>query len=244
MLGIGEKHELPTVLLIDDDLVSREVIATVLTLHGHMVHTAENGNSSLEMLDAGSFTPQVILMDAQLPGLSGVSLIEQLRSRSTADIYVISGSDASPEITAAANGFLRKPFGPEDLRRLIDEHAPKPEEVANPDEPVVNPEILAQFRQLMSEPAIREIYVAVVTDLKKRHTALETAIAAGNSDEVRRIGHAIKGGCGMAGAVQAARLGAFFESKSDQLDNCAVAAQELYTATRKLERMLEKEFPA
>ena len=45
MLGIGEKHELPTILLIDDDLVSREVIATVLTLHGHMVHTAEAGQA-------------------------------------------------------------------------------------------------------------------------------------------------------------------------------------------------------
>ena len=244
MLGIGEKHELPTILLIDDDLVSREVIATVLTLHGHLVHTAEDGKTSLEMLDAGTFVPQVILMDAQLPELNGVSLIRELRSRSTADIYVISGSEAPPEIIAAADGFLRKPFGPEDLRRLIDEHAPKPEEVPSPDEPVVNPETLAQFRQLMSEAAIREIYFAVVTDLKKRHRALETAIAAGNSDEVRRIGHAIKGGCGMAGAVQAARLGAFFESKSDQLDNCAEAAQELYMATRKLERMLEKEFPA
>jgi hypothetical protein len=48
----------------------------------------------------------------------------------------------------------------------------------------------------------------------------------------------------MAGAMQAAKLGALFESKSDQLDNCAVALEELYTATQRLERMLEKEFPA
>jgi len=72
MLGIGEKHELPKILLIDDDLVSREVIATVLTLHGHMVQTADSGEEALELLDAGTFTPEVILMDAQLPGLKGV----------------------------------------------------------------------------------------------------------------------------------------------------------------------------
>jgi hypothetical protein len=48
----------------------------------------------------------------------------------------------------------------------------------------------------------------------------------------------------MAGAMQVARLGAFLESKSDQLDNCAAAVQELSTATRRLERMLGKEFPA
>ncbi len=52
----------------------------------------------------------------------------------------------------------------------------------------------------MTERTVREIYAAVVTDLQKRLDALEKAIASGNSDEVRRIGHAIKGGCGMAGA--------------------------------------------
>src|SRR4051794_36582596 len=114
MLGIGEKHELPTILLIDDDLVSREVIATVLTLHGHMVQTADSGEEALELLDAATFTPEVILMDAQLPGLKGVSLIEQLRQRTHAEVFVISGSAPSPEITAAADGFLQKPFGPED----------------------------------------------------------------------------------------------------------------------------------
>ena len=245
MLGIGEKHELPAILLIDDDMVSREVIATVLTLHGHMVQTADQGEEAVELLDAGTFTPEVILMDAQLPGLKGAALIEQLRQRSKAEVYVISGSEISAELAAAADGFLQKPFGPEDLRRLIDEHAPKPEEqVPLADEPVINPETLAQFRQMMPDRTVREIYAAVVTDLQKRLVALESALASGNSDEVRRIGHSIKGGCGMAGAAQASRIGAFLEAKSDQLDNCAVAVEDLSTATRKLERMLEKEFPA
>jgi CheY-like chemotaxis protein len=245
MLGIGEKHELPTILLIDDDMVSREVIATVLTLHGHMVQTADSGEEAVELLDAGTFTPEIILMDAQLPGLKGAALIEQLRQRSKAEVYVISGSEISAELAASADGYLQKPFGPEDLRRLIDEHAPKLEDLAPPpDEPVINPETLAQFRQMMPEGTVREIYLAVLTDLGKRLAALKSALASGDSDEIRRIGHSIKGGCGMAGAVQASRIGAFLEAKSDQLDNCAVAVQDLSTATRKLERMLEKEFPA
>jgi CheY-like chemotaxis protein len=244
MLGIGEKHELPTILLIDDDLVSREVIATVLTLHGHMVHTADNGEASLELLRSGTVSPQVILMDAQLPGLSGLGLIEELRKYAGADVVVISGSPVADEVTAAADGFLLKPFDPEDLQKVMAEHTPPPEPAQKPDEPVINPETLAQFRQLMTEATIREIYDAVVTDLNKRLKTLEKAIASGNKEEIRRTGHAIKGGCGMAGALQAARIGAFLESKSDQLDNCAAAVRELYTATRNLERMLEREFPA
>jgi CheY-like chemotaxis protein len=243
MLGIGEKHELPTVLLIDDDLVSREVIATVLTLHGHMVHTAETGDDAVAMLQSGAMTPGIILMDAQLPGLSGIDLIARLRQLGGAEILLISGSNPPEELASAADGFLMKPFGPEDLKRVLGEHARPAVAEVEPSEPVVNPETLAQFRQLMTESTVREIYAAVVADLKKRLAALEKAVADGNSDQVRRIGHAIKGGCGMAGAMQAAKLGAQLESHSDQLDNCADALRELYSATRRLERMLEREFP-
>ena len=48
----AERH-LPVVLLIDDDLVSREVAATVLTMAGFAVHTAVSGDAALEMLDQG-----------------------------------------------------------------------------------------------------------------------------------------------------------------------------------------------
>ena len=244
MLGIGEKHELPTVLLIDDDLVSREVIATLLTLHGHLVHTAETGDGALELLGGGSFTPGVVLMDAQLPGLSGADLIKKLRDVGLDEIILISGSKPADELIGVADGFLMKPFGADDLAKELGQHKPKAQPVTEDTDPVVNPETLAQFRQLMTEATIREIYAAVVNDLHKRQETLEKAIAESNSEEVRRIGHAIKGGCGMAGAMQAAKIGALFESKSDQLDNCAAGLEQLYAATQRLERMLEKEFPA
>src|ERR1019366_8024204 len=155
-----------------------------------------------------------------------------------------SGSDPAAELVAAAEGFLLKPFGPEDLQKLLHESAPKATPPPpQPEQPVINPETLAQFRQMMTEATVREIYVAVVTDLRKRHAALAGAVASGNSDEIRRIGHAIKGGCGMAGALQAAHLGAIFENESDQLDNCAAAVLELDAAIGKLERMREAEFP-
>ncbi len=81
------KDALPVVLLIDDDLVSREVTATVLTMNGFTVHTAEDGAAALELLTLRRTVPQalrpdVILMDAQMPGLSGTELIAELRARS------------------------------------------------------------------------------------------------------------------------------------------------------------------
>jgi hypothetical protein len=48
----------------------------------------------------------------------------------------------------------------------------------------------------------------------------------------------------MAGARQAARLGALLEAESDELNNSAAIRLELKLAQENLERMLEVEFPA
>lgn len=244
------KRELPVVLLIDDDLVSREVTATVLTMSGYTVHTAVSGANSLEMLDKGMCHPGLILMDAQMPGLSGSSLIAAYRSRTKARIFAISGSNPPPEVAAAADGFLLKPFKADALDRLLEGDQPEAAPaLPDRDEPVVSPEVLAQFRNMMPESAVRQIYVAVVADLNKRIEALASAIAKGDDAEIRRIGHAIKGGCGMAGAVHAARLGALLESgpiqpKDNHLDNRANLLRDLRAAARGLERMLDAELPA
>jgi len=242
---------MPTVLLIDDDLVSREVMATVLTMSGYPVHTAVDGAASLELLASGQCVPGVILMDAQMPGLSGAALIAELRARTCAGIFAISASQPPAEVTAAADGFLLKPFSPDDLHKLLEAHAPQPAPLSalDPDEPVVDAKILAQLREMMSEAKVREIYAAILADLATRQLALDAAIAKRDAAEVRRIGHAIKGGCGMAGAVQIARLGALLEASKleaggDQLDNGVRLLGDLRTASTSLQRMLEAGFTA
>jgi CheY-like chemotaxis protein len=245
VLGIAKSRDLPTVLLIDDDMISREVIATILTLNGYALHTAEDGAKSLELLDGGTCIPEVILADVQMDGLSGLELIKELRARCKALIFLISGSDPPPELKDSVDGFLLKPFNPYALQKLLDGHASKLTyvDVAR-DEPVVSPDTLAEFRQMMPESTVREVYLTVFADLEKRIAALETAIAARNAEEVRRIGHTIKGGCGMAGARQVSRLGARLEAESDELNNSDSIWLELKQAAESLKRMLEVEFSA
>ena len=250
MLERTAKRQLPVILLIDDDLVSREVAATVLTMSGFTVHTAESGDAALKMLANEAFRPGVILMDAQMPGLSGKKLIAALRGRTKARIFTISGSDTTHDVADAADGFLLKPFNVEGLSKLLEGYQPDAAPtLLDPNEPVVSTQVLAQLRKVMPESAVRQIYSAVVTDLTGRIEALGAAIGKGDVVEIRRIGHAIKGGCGMAGALQAARLGALlemtgFDSKDNQLDNSAVLLSDLRAAVRGLERMLDAELPA
>lgn len=253
MLDLGIRQDRPAVLLIDDDLVSREVTATVLTMNGYTVHTTESGAAALEMLGARNAGPDLVLMDAQMPGLSGTELIAQLRARSRARIVALSGSNPPPEVTAAADGFLLKPLDVEALRILLEGGPARPvpagAQASDTNAPVIDLGVLAQLRQLMPEAAVREIYQAIVTDLLRRSKALEAAIAKRDASEIRRIGHAIKGGCAMAGAMQAARLGALFEAISfdftgNQSDNSASLLNDLRSAAGALQRMLDAEMPA
>ncbi len=248
------QHELPTVLLIDDDMVSREVMATMLTMSGYPVHTAADGSTALDVLRGGECVPGVILMDAQMPGLSGTQLIEKLRARSLARLYLISASGPTEDMAAAADGFLQKPFDPESLTRLIEEQtAPQRPPAAkglDPEEQVINPNTLAQLREMMPEAAVKQIYEAIVSDVRRRTAALEKAIVNGDWVETRRIGHTIKGGGSMAGATQIARLGQIVEagglepSSVNQVDNSLTIIRDLRDAAANLQRMLEGEFKA
>jgi CheY-like chemotaxis protein len=253
LLKFDNRRKLPTLLLIDDDMVSREVAATVLTMSGYAVYTAVSGAAALNMLVNGECAPDVILMDAQMPGLSGIKLIAKLRTRTKARVFAVSGSRPPDDVIAASDGFLPKPFDAEALEEILEGHplsdADAKSSGLDPDLPVINAETLAQFRGMMPETGVREIYTAVVADLTKRMQALEGAIAKGDDGEIRRIGHSIKGGCGMAGALQAAHLGALFEelpagTESNHLDNSMALLSDLRAAARNLERMLEAELPA
>ena len=242
MLGIGKGRSLPTILLIDDDMVSREVTATVLTMHGYAVHTATNAADALSQLDSLSCVPEVILMDAQMPGLSGAELVRELRARSKSLLYIISASEVGAEALKDVDGFLLKPFGASALEQVLDKHSPVIHPQPPTDLPAVNPVTLADFRGMMAESAVRAIYDAVTADLERRFSALEFAIARRDTKEVHNIGHSIKGGCGMAGAVEAARIGELLESGGDDLEYSQSLLPHFKAAIANLKRMLIAEF--
>src|SRR5580704_12545330 len=145
MLGIGASRDLPTVLIIDDDMVSREVMATVLTMTGYSIHTAGRGEEAIALLEAGTCKPEVILMDAQMPGLKGAALVKQLRTRTKASIYAMSGSEVPDDLKKTVDGHLSKPFAPHALQQLMEQHHPVITLEPDEDAPVINVEILAQL---------------------------------------------------------------------------------------------------
>jgi CheY-like chemotaxis protein len=212
---------LSDILLIDDDPISREVLAMLLDMEGFSVTSAEDGAQALNIL--GELRPQIILMDSQMPGLSGLELINSLRSQSSARIIAISGSEIEVSIRKAADGFLLKPIEVADLRALLQDQKSAPGQIESVNastqiEPelatdaeeqtfLINPVVLNKLKEMMPPSAVHEIYTAVATDLVTRLASLKKAMDSENSPEVARIAHSIKGGCaivGLSGAMQAA----------------------------------------
>ncbi|MGA2250320.1 Hpt domain-containing response regulator [Terracidiphilus sp.] len=255
-----------SVLIVDDDEVSREVLATVFTIEGYEVRTAQDGVAALAMLDAENYRPRVILMDVRMPGLRGASLISQFRERvrpeSGTVLLAMSASEPHIDDVLGADGFLGKPFGTKELKQWLEKSEREPakrerqeasatqvtdskrETSSNASnlEATLDKNKLEALRALMPEAGVRQIYSTVVDDLSRRLPTLKAAIERGDKMMVRHIGHAIKGGCGMVGAVDAARLGAMLEAESDKLDNSSAIVAQLSSAIEALKDMLGREF--
>jgi len=259
MPGSKATRQLPSILLIDDDAISREVLQMTLEMHGLAVITAEGGAEALALLASGAAqtdpaTPLgLMLMDSQMPGLSGAELISALRERTAARIVAISASEPAAAIRRAADGFLLKPIQVEDLLPMLEAKADKPVETElktvqatayateNQTSPI-DPAVLGKLKAMMPTSAVREIYVATAADLDTRLAALQAAMDGGNAAEVARIAHAIKGGCAMVGLTGAREAAARLETINLPV-TWLNELEQLHFALTGLKGMLGDDFP-
>lgn len=112
------------VLLIDEDSTVQQVLGHNLRQAGHAVRSAGDAETALVRID--EMLPDLVLVEWDLPGQSGLSLIRRLRARPrTADLPLIMLSrrtteqDAVLALETGADDYLIKPVGPrETLARI------------------------------------------------------------------------------------------------------------------------------
>ncbi len=113
------------VIVADDHAVLRQALSEMLTAHGkyYVVGQAASGEELLALLDKE--TPDVVIVDIQMPGMGGLAAIEKLQaSPKSIPILVLSADEGSSNIRSAlkagAKGFVPKNAGIEELEFAID----------------------------------------------------------------------------------------------------------------------------
>jgi len=110
-----------TVLIVDDDPQIRRTLSSVLTSQGYSVIAAKSGDEALETIR--SERPDLILMDVNMQGRSGVETCREIREDSDIPVIILTVRNAERDkvlaLDAGANDYIVKPFGANELLARI-----------------------------------------------------------------------------------------------------------------------------
>jgi class 3 adenylate cyclase len=111
----GPPLEPAHILVVDDNEANREMLSRRLQMHGFSIAVAESGPVALRLLEETPF--DLVLLDVVMPGMSGLDVLRDLRSRhDAADLPVIMATardDSNDVVTAlrlGANDYVTKPL--------------------------------------------------------------------------------------------------------------------------------------
>jgi EAL domain-containing protein (putative c-di-GMP-specific phosphodiesterase class I) len=112
------------ILVVDDERDLLEVLGTMLAEAGWQVDTAGNGREALTLVDADRY--EVVLSDIDMPGMSGVELLREIRGRDLdVPVLLITGhprvDTAVEALEHGALRYLRKPIRERDLLAAVED---------------------------------------------------------------------------------------------------------------------------
>jgi two-component system sensor histidine kinase/response regulator len=196
------------VLVADDNEINQRIAAGILEQEGHSVTVAANGKLALSALEKQQF--DLILMDVQMPVMSGLEAVEAIRKQEQADgshIPIIAmtahamNGDRQRCLDAGMDSYLAKPIRAADLLQSIDTLmtvlAEKAPDVLPLPVPPSNPELLdrsAMLACVSSNPQLLQTVVALFLkycpDLL---SDVRVAVVAGDCEALKAAAHTFRG---------------------------------------------------
>jgi CheY-like chemotaxis protein len=223
------------VLVVDDDEVSREVLGALLEAEGYAVETATSGDEALVRLRAMEAWPDVVLTDMQMPGMRGDKLAIAVRALCGKDMVVLAMSGTKAE-AAEFDGFVQKPFSMAELADALGGARIGAEKAVATT--VLDKTVYAKLAAAMRQPQLEKLYELCLSDVEGRIARMREAQSDNDDATYRREAHAIKGGCGMVGAIELQSLATSMEERGLRDDHVA-SLDEFVLACGRLRRMLD-----
>lgn len=214
------------VLVAEDNAVNQRVAQLMLEDIGCVVEVAATGQECLTRWKTGAF--DFVLMDCHMPDLDGyqatavIRAAERQRGRERTPIIAITANsmpgDREKCLAAGMDDYLSKPVRPVDLRRIVARfgHA----NGFSPDPPglSLSSEAFDLGPLLERIGTGREALLSFATLLEEEYSRIldqiQAALEAGDTEEVRRLAHGIKGDMLSLGADEAATLAQFLEASA------------------------------
>ena len=110
-----------TILVVDDEPQIRRVLRSTFPIRGYTILEASSGEEALEL--AAKHKPDLILLDVNLPGMSGIETCREIRRSNDAPIIMLTVRNAERDkvvaLDAGADDYVTKPFGIEELLARI-----------------------------------------------------------------------------------------------------------------------------
>lgn len=233
------------VLVVDDHPVNRTVAEAMLRDLGCDVATASNGEEAVAKVPA--LTPDLVLMDCHMPGMSGVDAARALRKAGFGKPIVAVSADVSAENRAQVQSagmqrVLGKPFLANDLLLAMAAALGKGTQGTAPAPSASAPPAVADAGTLVFDSAAalalvggkRELVVRLVDlfleQLDTSIGAIVAAVRARDPEAQKKAAHALKGSAAVIGAKRLRELAAGLEQEGRAGRCSAAELQQLQEA--------------
>jgi DNA-binding response OmpR family regulator len=110
-----------TILVVDDEPMVAEVVATYLRRDGFSVDVVRDGRSALKRLDESA--PSLVVLDIMLPGVDGREILSRIRKDGNTPVILLTAlgeeADRIVGLELGADDYVTKPFSPRELAARV-----------------------------------------------------------------------------------------------------------------------------